>query len=111
VSGNRALKITPGEWCHWRGGTGIIEAQLGSSGKQQITVATVNWRDEDAGQTEEERANAALISAAPALYDSLELVLGAIGALTKPDELLKGYGLSAEQVGSIFAALRKARSP
>ena len=53
--------------------------------------------------------NQALIdTAALDLYEALELVLDAIGALSKPHELY-GWGLDKDDIDSIFTTLAKAR--
>jgi hypothetical protein len=94
-------KWTPGPWDTAREVNWIWVGPLSWSTR---VCRVVVYDGEEVQQT----ANAHLIAAAPDLYEALELVLDAIGALSKPHELY-GHGLDKDDIKGVFAALARAR--
>jgi hypothetical protein len=96
----RTEKWTPKPW-HATEPNGMVKTE-----RNQL-IASVYGDHPDCEEDDRQKANAHLIAAAPALYEALDIVLDALGALSNPSEL-HGW-VSEEQQEFVFAARRKAR--
>ncbi len=95
---------TPGPWTN---DGGLVTGRESRPGKSDPSLDIFDANQWPMALTDEAHANADLIAAAPDLYEALDIVLDALGALSNPSEL-HGW-MSEESQIKVFAARKKAR--